>query len=180
MRFYAKNSPRNSWSSHFMITIWNQKSRNARTPCTRLFGHCITHLKNFNVCTGGPHISWFLVPKGYHEMRGSWIPRTVFSIKPKNGSKKFPKSPFSADFQEISIFASQNEIVRIILTCLSIYLSKFELFNSIPRGFKPAIFNLNNCNSTLPSWTLSGHNCRKIWKFSIFYLFLPYKTWISH
>ena len=25
--FYTKNSPRNSWSSHFMITLWNQKSR---------------------------------------------------------------------------------------------------------------------------------------------------------
>ena len=32
--FYTKNSPRNSWSSHFMITLWNQKSRNVRTPCT--------------------------------------------------------------------------------------------------------------------------------------------------
>ena len=31
--------------------------------------------------TEGPRISWFLVPKS-NEMRGSWIPRTVFSIKP--------------------------------------------------------------------------------------------------
>ena len=31
--FYSKNSPRNSWSPHFMITPWNQKSRNAGTSC---------------------------------------------------------------------------------------------------------------------------------------------------
>ena len=37
--------------------------------------------QNSITCTGGPHISWFLVPKGYHEMRGSWILRTVFSVK---------------------------------------------------------------------------------------------------
>ena len=30
--FYTKNSPQNSWSSHVMITVWNQKSRNVRTP----------------------------------------------------------------------------------------------------------------------------------------------------
>ena len=35
--FYTKNSPRNSWSSHFMITLWNQKSRNVRTPCINIF-----------------------------------------------------------------------------------------------------------------------------------------------
>ena len=29
--FYTKNSPRNSWSPHFMITYWNQKSRNTGT-----------------------------------------------------------------------------------------------------------------------------------------------------
>ena len=58
-------------------------------------------------------------------MRGSWIPRTVFSIKPQNGSKKFPKSPFFADFHEISIFESQNIIVRSIWICLSCYLFKF-------------------------------------------------------
>ena len=34
LRFYTKNSPQNSWSPHFMITLWNQKSRNAGTSCT--------------------------------------------------------------------------------------------------------------------------------------------------
>ena len=55
--------------------------------------------------TGGPRISWFLVPKGNHEMRGSWIPRTVFSVKPQNGSKSFLKSTFWAFFHEILIFS---------------------------------------------------------------------------
>ena len=36
MGFYTKHSPRNSWSPHFMITFWAQKSRNAGTPCIRL------------------------------------------------------------------------------------------------------------------------------------------------
>ena len=44
--------------------------------------------------TGGPCISWFLVPMSNHEMRESWIPRTVFSVKPQNGSKIFLKSTF--------------------------------------------------------------------------------------
>ena len=47
---------------------------------------------------GGPRISWFLVPNSNHEMRGSWIPRTVFSVKPQNGSKKIWKSTFWAFF----------------------------------------------------------------------------------
>ena len=39
--FYTKNSPLNSWSPHFMITIWNQKSQNAGTPCIQR-GPCLT------------------------------------------------------------------------------------------------------------------------------------------
>ena len=31
--FYTKNSPRNSWSPNFRITIWYQKSRNVGTSC---------------------------------------------------------------------------------------------------------------------------------------------------
>ena len=49
-------------------------------------------------CTGGPRILWFLVPESNHEMRGSWIPRTVFSVKPHNGSKKIWKSTIWAFF----------------------------------------------------------------------------------
>ena len=63
---------------------------------------------------GRPHISWFLVQNGYQEMRGSWIPRSVFSVKFQNGSKKFPKSPFFCNFHEIS--------VRFILIRLLSYL----------------------------------------------------------
>ena len=58
-------------------------------------------MKILNNDTGGPRISWFLVPNGNPEMRGSWIPGTVFSIKPKNGSKEFQKSPFWASFCKI-------------------------------------------------------------------------------
>ena len=50
--------------------------------------------------TGGPRILWFLVPKSNDEMRGSWILRTVFSVKPQNGSKKIWKSTFWAFFQK--------------------------------------------------------------------------------
>ena len=35
-RFYTKNGPWNSLSPHFMITLWNQKSRNAGTSCIKI------------------------------------------------------------------------------------------------------------------------------------------------
>ena len=57
-----------------------------------------------NMYIGGPRILWFLVPNSNLEMWGSWIPRTVFSVKPQNGSKKFLKSTFWAFFHEILIF----------------------------------------------------------------------------
>ena len=68
--------------------------------------------------TGGPHISWFLVPNGNHEMRGSWIPKTVFSVKPQNGSKSFLKSTFWAffswnfDFSPIEIAAFSSLLLH--------------------------------------------------------------------
>ena len=70
----------------------------------------------WNHNTGGSRISWFLVPNGNHEMRGSWIPRTVFSVKPQNGSKSFLKSTFWAFFHEILIFFSP--IVIAAFSCL--------------------------------------------------------------
>ena len=45
-------------------------------PSTR--GNVIQGILTFPVL----HISWFMVPEGFHEMWGSWIPRTVFSVKP--------------------------------------------------------------------------------------------------
>ena len=107
--------------------------------CTNL--HCINcyvykslrnELENVDLnTTGGPRISWFLVPNGYHEMGGSWIPRTILSVKSQNGSKNFPKSPFFANFHEISIFESQHMIVRYIMTCLSCYLSQIWSFQGV-------------------------------------------------
>ena len=46
----------------------------------------------------------FLVPKSNHEMGWSWIPRTLFSVKPHNGLKRFLKSTFWVFFHEILIF----------------------------------------------------------------------------
>ena len=68
-------------------------------------------------------------------MRGSRIPRTVFSIKPQNGSKNFLKSTFFAIFHEISIFEFQNAIVRSALTCLFSYLSQMLTFWQISSLF---------------------------------------------
>ena len=43
----------------------------------------------WKVYTGGPHISWFLVPKGYHEIRGSRILKPFLVLNPKFGPKIF-------------------------------------------------------------------------------------------
>ena len=47
---------------------------------------------------------------------------TVFSIKTSNWVQKFLKSPFLGNFYEISIFESQNPIIRSIMKLLSSYL----------------------------------------------------------
>ena len=39
--------------------------------------------------TGNGHISWFMVPKCNHEIRGSRIVGTLFSIKPQNCVQNF-------------------------------------------------------------------------------------------
>ena len=41
------------------------------------------------VTTGGPRISWFFVPKGYHEIRGSRILKLFLVLNPKLGPKIF-------------------------------------------------------------------------------------------
>jgi hypothetical protein len=72
--------------------------------CSSSFGDVTQWLRweNMNPKCGGPSISWFLVPKSNHEMRGSWIPGTVYSVKPQNGSKSFQKSTFWAFFHDFS------------------------------------------------------------------------------
>ena len=42
-----------------------------------------------------------LVPKGFHKMFESPILGTLFSVKPKNWLKKFLKSPYFANFQDL-------------------------------------------------------------------------------
>ena len=76
-----------SVSRLFLFTLANM-----REICC-LFWTCVSN-------TGGPRILWFLVPNGYHEMQGSWIPRTILSVKSKNGSKNFPKSLFLLIFMK--------------------------------------------------------------------------------
>ena len=55
-------------------------------------------------CTEGPRILWFLVLKRNHEMQGSWILRTVFSLRPQNRSKKILKSFSSLFFMKFWFF----------------------------------------------------------------------------
>ena len=66
-----------------------------------------------------------LVPKGFHKMCESSTLGTLFSVKPKNWSKNFLKSPFFANLHKISIFENQNPITRLILTCLFSYLTHY-------------------------------------------------------
>ena len=71
----------------------------------------------WNHNTGGSRISWFLVPNGNHEMRGSWIPRTVFSVKPHNGYKKIWKFTFLSLFFPIQIAFSSLYAYWISWNC---------------------------------------------------------------
>ena len=64
------------------------------------------------VDTGGPRISWFLVPKWYHEIWGSRILKTFLVLNPKLGPKNFLKSTFLASFHKFHL------IIRSILTYL--------------------------------------------------------------
>ena len=68
------------------------------------------------------------------------------SIKCQIGSKNFLKSPFLANFHEISIFESQNMINRSILTWLSSYLSqilKEKLVGSISIKYSKPLLTLD-------------------------------------
>ena len=46
-------------------------------------------------------------PKGFHKMCESSILGTIFSVKPKNWSKKFLKSPFFANFQDLKFLKAK-------------------------------------------------------------------------
>ena len=47
------------------------------------------YITQFSRCTGGPRISWFLVPKGYHEIRASRILKPFSVLNPKLGPTIF-------------------------------------------------------------------------------------------
>ena len=61
LRFYSKNSPRNSWSLHFMITLWNQKSQNAGTSCSTYLGYITLGLAFSGLPSPSPSLfsAWF-------------------------------------------------------------------------------------------------------------------------
>ena len=90
------------------------------------------HFFNFSN-TGGPRISWFLVPKPSHEIRGSRIVKLFLSIKYQIGSKSFLKSTFLAIFLEIAILQSHNTIIRFILTCFLSYLLRSLIKSTVMR-----------------------------------------------
>ena len=48
-----------------------------------------------------------LVPKGFHKMCESSILGSLFSVKPKNWSKKILKSPFFANFQDLKFLKAK-------------------------------------------------------------------------
>ena len=66
LEFYSINGPLNSWSPHFMITLWNQKTWHAGTSCIYYFkeessvgcgqdlfreqGFCHQTIKSFQTC----------------------------------------------------------------------------------------------------------------------------------
>ena len=58
--FYIKKSPWNSWSSHFMITLWNQKSQNAGTPCTTVIHSLHTWHKISTDFMNSPLLTWWI------------------------------------------------------------------------------------------------------------------------
>ena len=97
--------------------------------------------------TGGPHISWLLVTKSNHEMRGSWIPWTFFSVKPNTMSKRF-----QAFFHEFFFLLSVKIAFRYMLveffipTCDfqpgNLYIHQMEIGNNgilLPKLFWPTL-----------------------------------------
>ena len=84
---------------------------------------------------GSPH---FVIFGTKRESRNSKITNcgTLFSIKTQIESKRFLKSPFLANFHEISVVENQNTIVRLILKCL---LSSFITFFNLSIFFKSRI-----------------------------------------
>ena len=72
--------------------------KNLVSVCKKLLKiKSLEHISRYLWChdgnTGGPRISWFFVPKDNHEMQGSWLPGTVFSVKWQEVSSSSDRHP---------------------------------------------------------------------------------------
>ena len=65
-RFYTKNSPWNSWFPHFMILLWNQKSRNAGTFCIKICSQDETNFKKYDQPTNDVKVM-------HHQFNSEWL-----------------------------------------------------------------------------------------------------------
>ena len=111
--------------------------------------------------TRGPRISWFLVPKSNHEMQGSWIPRSVFSVKPQNGFQKIWKSTFWAFFPDDEMnnqLIAQVENEYILFHPLSQKMAIFKITFSTENTMKILIKYVSNMYTDpyrhIKIWTL--------------------------
>jgi hypothetical protein len=110
LEFYSKKRPRNPWSQHFMITLWNQKSQNTGTTCI-----------SFSYWVGPTRKSKFQWNSSFMDVicfwlvRKDWIPikETSFRV----GLFTTISGKFFANY--INIFY-KTEVQIIILRCLKV------------------------------------------------------------
>ena len=86
---------------------------------------CYVLLRHFCQYRRSPHFVIF-GPKSNHEMRWSWILRTVFSVKPQSGSKKILKSTFWAFFSKIWPKFFENQCWRYLSNESNLFLKKLR------------------------------------------------------
>ena len=101
LRFYTKNSPRNSWSPHFTITLWNQKSRDAGTSCIQLF--CSLEFEDFR------NDNAFLLKMS--ENQADFLKSSFFDLQKCETPQKNPQKNRHTNFEVIfEVFFKKNTI----------------------------------------------------------------------
>ena len=120
---------------------------------------------------------WFLVPKCNHEMQGSWILGTVFSVKPRNGSKSFQKSTFWALFHEILMFFP----IETAFSSVQLH-AKWISYNKLWFLSRKCLYSdwekeviTKNASQFLEKWWKK--NFEKKMKFFFFFFFLKILKW---